>query len=75
MGKFGMTSVNMLVVAILSLVIAVDAINYCNNNTFVESHSTSFMQFTKETVNQEYAVQGQFKALHCCAKGYRSIEW
>ena len=51
------------------------AVNYCSNHTFQDLKGKSFMQFTKETVNQEYAVEGQFKALHCCAKGYRSIEW
>jgi hypothetical protein len=72
MGKF---SGEIFVVASLSLVIAADTINYCTNNTFDSSQSTNYMQFTKETIGREYAVEGQFKALHCCAKGYRSIEW
>jgi hypothetical protein len=49
--------------------------NHCDNNRFASASSTSYMQFTKETVNEEYAVEGEFKNLHCCAKGYRSIEW
>ena len=53
----------------------VDAITYCSNHMYHSSHGTNYMQFTKETVHQDYAVEGQFKALHCCAKGYRSIEW
>lgn len=53
----------------------VNAMNYCARNTFTDWKVKSFMQFTKEKINQEYAVDGQFKALHCCAKGYRSIEW
>lgn len=64
----------LLMLAIVKL-ITVDAISYCSNHTYVSSQGSTFMQFTKETVNQEYAVEGQFKALHCCAKGYRSIEW
>lgn len=51
------------------------AVDYCQANTFIESKISHFMQFTKESVDQEFAVDGQFKALHCCAKGYRSIEW
>lgn len=31
--------------------------------------------FTKEVVTMEYANVGAFKALHCCLRGYRSIEW
>lgn len=48
---------------------------YCANHTYESSINTSHMQFTKEVVTQEYAIEGEFKALHCCAKGYRSIEW
>jgi hypothetical protein len=47
----------------------------CSEHRFTESINTTHMQFTKEIVSQEYAVLGQFKSLHCCAKGYRSIEW
>ena len=33
------------------------------------------LSFTKEVVTMEYANVGAFKALHCCLRGYRSIEW
>lgn len=49
--------------------------NHCTDRRFVNSLNTTFMQFTKEIVDQEYTVEGDFKGLHCCAKGYRSIEW
>lgn len=49
--------------------------DHCTDRRFVNSLNTTYMQFTKETVDQEYAVKGDFKGLHCCAKGYRSIEW
>lgn len=48
---------------------------YCANHTYESSINTTHMQFTKEVVTQEYAIEGDFKGLHCCAKGYRSIEW
>lgn len=54
---------------------SIRAVNFCTNHNFIDSRRSHFMQFTKETINQEYAVDGQFKSLHCCAKGYRSIEW
>jgi len=50
-------------------------LDHCTTHAFANSHNTSFMQFTKETVSQEYAIEGQFKSLHCCAKRYTSIEW
>ncbi|KAK0163544.1 hypothetical protein PV327_007215 [Microctonus hyperodae] len=35
----------------------------------------SGLRFTKEIVTMEYASVGAFKAIHCCLRGYRSIEW
>lgn len=58
-----------------TLINAVSGIIYCANHTYESSINTTHMQFTKEVVTQEYAIEGDFKALHCCAKGYRSIEW
>ena len=64
-----------LILSLTVMLLTVDAIGHCSNHTFANSQGTSYMQFTKETVHQDYAVESQFKALHCCAKGYRSIEW
>lgn len=49
--------------------------DHCRDRKFASAFNTSYMQFTKEAVSEEYAIQGEFKNLHCCAKGYRSIEW
>lgn len=69
------------IVLVVNLLIAVSnvrpvaGIEHCSKHVYTSSINTSYMQFTKETINQDYAVLGQFKSLHCCAKGYRSIEW
>lgn len=47
--------------------------DYCSKNTYNDSRA--FMHFTKEATFEEFALVGEFKGLHCCAKGYRSIEW
>lgn len=49
--------------------------DHCNNRRFVKAFNSTYLQFTKETISQEYAIQNEFKNLHCCAKGYRVIEW
>ncbi|XP_072935963.1 uncharacterized protein [Epargyreus clarus] len=46
---------------------------YCSTNTFPSN--SSWMHFTKEPVPIEYGFQEKFKSIHCCVKGYRSIEW
>ncbi|CAH1105098.1 unnamed protein product [Psylliodes chrysocephalus] len=45
----------------------------CSANTIQSSDNN--MRFTKEATFAEFAVVGKHKALHCCAKGYRTIEW
>jgi hypothetical protein len=48
---------------------------FCANHPYETSINTLHMQFTKEVVEREYAIEGEFKGLHCCAKGYNSLEW
>lgn len=49
--------------------------DHCSEHRYNDSLASDYMQFTKEVADREYGVLGQFKSLHCCAKGYRSIEW
>lgn len=56
-------------------VVQVHGLEHCAMNNYEQSLNSSHMQYTKEPVNREYVVLDQFKSLHCCAKGYRSIEW
>ncbi|XP_037300813.1 uncharacterized protein LOC115450431 isoform X2 [Manduca sexta] len=46
---------------------------YCSVHTFPTN--STWMQFTKEPVPFEYGFEEKFKSIHCCVKGYRSIEW
>lgn len=65
-----------LIIVVLMYVASVRAnSDHCQERKFASAFNTSYMQFTKEAVSEEYAIQGEFKNLHCCAKGYRSIEW
>uniref|UniRef100_A0A1B6DGY4 Soluble interferon alpha/beta receptor OPG204 n=1 Tax=Clastoptera arizonana TaxID=38151 RepID=A0A1B6DGY4_9HEMI len=50
-------------------------VDFCNQDRRNASLSSPGLQFTKELSGSEYAVGSNFKSLHCCAKGYRSIEW
>ncbi|XP_011301162.1 interleukin-1 receptor accessory protein-like 1-B isoform X2 [Fopius arisanus] len=46
---------------------------YCSAHKF--DNLPGGLRFTKEVVTTEYANVGSFKAIHCCLRGYRSIEW
>lgn len=48
--------------------------DYCSVHRY-ENLVVSGLRFTKEVVTTEYANVGAFKAIHCCLRGYRSIEW
>ncbi|XP_076757742.1 interleukin-1 receptor accessory protein-like 1-A [Xylocopa sonorina] len=64
--------------AIVSLLAAICQANelkdYCSMHKF-DNLPPGGLRFTKEVVTTEYANIGAFKALHCCLRGYRSIEW
>lgn len=47
--------------------------DYCSMHRF--ENLPGGLRFTKEVVSTEYANVGAFKAIHCCLRGYRSIEW
>ncbi|XP_012274827.1 single Ig IL-1-related receptor [Orussus abietinus] len=47
--------------------------DYCSMHKF--DNLPGGLRFTKEVVTTEYANLGAFKAIHCCLRGYRSIEW
>lgn len=52
---------------------AIELKDYCSMHKF--DNLPGGLRFTKEVVTTEYANIGAFKALHCCLRGYRSIEW
>ncbi|XP_046393536.1 uncharacterized protein LOC124161282 [Ischnura elegans] len=70
-GAFLSTSLVLLLVSLVDRTVGV--VDYCNDHNF-DTDST-YMQFTKEISSREYTLVGKFKSIHCCAKGYRSIEW
>lgn len=73
------TKINSLIILSLLIVInlcdSINSLNHCQSHNFHKSINSTVMQLTKEAVNREYAVLGEFKMMHCCAKGYTSIEW
>lgn len=58
---------------IVSGTASAESASYCSVNTF--NTNSTWMQFTKEPVPTEYGFEDKFKSIHCCVKGYRSIEW
>lgn len=80
--NYSVLSLNLLLFLLLIktnvLVHSSEVESYCNTNIIPgkkSSNASGVMEFTKEAVYEEFAIVGQFKGLHCCAKGYRSIEW
>ncbi|CAH2099850.1 unnamed protein product [Euphydryas editha] len=63
----------LLVLGVVTSVSRALAAGYCSTNTF-QTNSSS-MHFSKEPIPFEYGFQDKFKSIHCCVKGYRSIEW
>lgn len=53
----------------------VAAADHCATHHFAGAGATAGMQFTKEVASKEYAQSQEYKSLHCCARGYQSIEW
>uniref|UniRef100_A0A0A9YID1 Soluble interferon alpha/beta receptor OPG204 n=1 Tax=Lygus hesperus TaxID=30085 RepID=A0A0A9YID1_LYGHE len=59
----------------LFVLIAGTSLDFCSKDLYPSSEPNNDLQFTKELRPWEYAVDSVFKSLHCCAKGYLSIEW
>ncbi|XP_076392991.1 interleukin-1 receptor accessory protein-like 1-B [Megachile rotundata] len=68
-----MTPTELIVLSILTTVCANELKDYCSMHKF--DNLPGGLRFTKEVVTTEYGNIGAFKALHCCLRGYRSIEW
>lgn len=63
----------LLVVFLAAICQANELKDYCSMHKF--DNLPGGLRFTKEVVTTEYANIGAFKAVHCCLRGYRSIEW
>ncbi|KAJ8684455.1 hypothetical protein QAD02_020247 [Eretmocerus hayati] len=70
--RAGQAMLGLLVVA-LSLAEGSELRDYCTAHRF--DNLPGGLGFTKEVVGTEYADVDSFKAMHCCLRGYRSIEW
>jgi hypothetical protein len=64
-----------LVVILVLNYVSVSAENICPKRSNTPTENLQELHFTKETVDRDYAIRGDRKWLHCCARGYRTIEW
>jgi hypothetical protein len=54
---------------------AQDVSAFCREFGRTNASNASGLQVTREISKTDYVIKGKFKSIHCCAKGYRSIEW
>ncbi|XP_059487214.1 uncharacterized protein LOC132203433 [Neocloeon triangulifer] len=54
---------------------AQDNKDFCTKFAFNATHNASGLQFTREVGKSDFVLEAKFKSIHCCARGYRSIEW
>jgi len=50
-----------------------DVREFCRE--FGLANATSSLQVTREVSKTDFVIEAKFKSIHCCARGYRSIEW
>lgn len=62
-------------VIVILLINAMSSFSFADNFCPTTHDNTKVLQFTKDTISQDYALIGHQKWLHCCASGYRTIEW
>ncbi|BES95278.1 IG [Nesidiocoris tenuis] len=67
----------MLILAVLAAlgVAAAVSLDSCAKDLLPPSTAGRRLRFTKEAAPWEFAIESQFKSIHCCAAGYLSIEW
>ncbi|CAB0019834.1 unnamed protein product, partial [Nesidiocoris tenuis] len=66
----------MLILAVLAAlgVAAAVSLDSCAKDLLPPSTAGRRLRFTKEAAPWEFAIESQFKSIHCCAAGYLSIE-
>ncbi|XP_065333944.1 interleukin-1 receptor accessory protein-like 1-A [Cloeon dipterum] len=72
----GLCKVALVLTLLLGPVLAQDnKQEFCTKFHLSATHNASGMQFTREVGQSDFAIEAKFKSIHCCARGYRSIEW
>jgi hypothetical protein len=54
---------------------AQDVREFCKEFALNASNNASGLQVTREVSKTDFVIEAKFKSIHCCARGYRSIEW